>query len=957
MRVYDLLEVLFVPGDVVEVRALSKRGRSSNIGVANRIRHFSYPKDTKALKAFVQNASTRMTEGTWALHGVYISVNPRSELKPDSQGSKARDVKYVGTLFIDLDVFGSSAENIYLSVEGIRVQPTKEWAVRNKDIAKEFLERLAVNIYQRLRDLDMAPVIIADSGFGLHFFFKLNPPIAREEGLPPLEAQRNMEEQYRAAFKVMKTIILGILEDVVDVEGADGKKFLEAVIDDNVADVARVARLPGIPNSKLAYQVQNNELIFDPEALMETRVLFLHTERNELFDHNGLEVDPLDTEWLLKEYTKSRKAKNAGRIRAAGAVSSISNLDEEWKAAAERAGLQDVLLEAREKGLAFVEVEDDDTLKALKKKILRIYPPEGIRHDFFLRFPSFLLLRGLGPQTVMKAFDMALRDAAALGWESEAEVKDRIRTTVDAIVNFIRWRNGEEITPIPAGWRGLFFEDEEGNRLNPRWTPLKERLNSLPEELKKELEIGDIADERGLHRHVTSTIASLAILVKSIVRGASSGAADESDGALKELREKFNPPEAKSIHEEVLYGVAKIFLRKEVDEDAIVPLWEHLYEFYGKMLNPASEQSPLEGIIKLREETSTRPSNTVLVFKFKNGRREAINLDRLKWYLLAIKEGTPVLSDGKNMKKPPVKMFAGLNEAFRIAGKPLFIEREEIIEKLTRAFNEHNQWLFEARYSREVSKIMYGYYAIVYRALESAIARAVAWAEFEVSSSLERAVAQVFEILLRAGLMISKSVTEVSNYDVTLVPEKGKLVIPRQVLLSLFKEAKEVIGNVKFEEVHKALVEVFQAGELYVYGSDFRNKDVAYVVPLKKLMEVGKMFLTNSDGFFNVFESEARLAEEEYRKMKEQAVDRGFKMLLEYGELRFEEVKFSVNDSVTAREVWEAIHTVARRLGHKIVVNGDYMRLALPEEVEEVEVIEVGKVPDSNNADIRGGAE
>lgn len=107
MKLDEILETLFVPGDVVEVRALSKRGRSS-IGVANRIRHFSYPKDIKALKAFVQNASTRMTEGTWALHRVYISVNPRSELKPDSQGSKARDVKHVGTLFIDLDVFGSS---------------------------------------------------------------------------------------------------------------------------------------------------------------------------------------------------------------------------------------------------------------------------------------------------------------------------------------------------------------------------------------------------------------------------------------------------------------------------------------------------------------------------------------------------------------------------------------------------------------------------------------------------------------------------------------------------------------------------------------------------------------------------------------------------------------------------------------------------------------------------------
>ncbi|WP_148882931.1 hypothetical protein [Thermococcus aciditolerans] len=939
-----LLERMFIPGDVIEIRVLSLRGgKARGISTANRIKHFRYPHDVDAMVRFLENAKRRIERGTWAAHGVYFSVNPREEVKKDSVGSKATDVRYGSTLFIDFDVFkkGSESSDVWLVVEEVRVKPSKEWAVRNKETAKRFLELLAVNVYHLLVERGMAPAIITDSGFGIHMFFRLNPLIVRNEELPnPLEQQRDFENKYREVFEAVKSVLIDVLEEVVTVE-AEGQKVEETkviaeIIDNAVADVARITRVPGIPNSKLAYSVEDGEITFDPSRLVETRVLFYDIEENELFGHNGLENDPLDVEWLLREYQKAKGMKKPKGIREAQPSNTDTPiLDAVWQQMFEKYDFSSAI--SRAQGLGLVEIEDENTVRTLAKTLLRIYPPEGMRHNFFLQFPSFFLLRGLGPKTVVKIFALALREAIAFGWDEEKEVKDRAAATVEAVVNFISWKLGEEFTKPPAGWRSVIFEnpeERENPRLRSEWRAIRERLAQMPEDLRQGLGIRAVTGEQGLRRHILKTLASLGMLIRSAIEGSEGGRSKRKKTAKSPDRDKarIKPKilhnfEPRDIHDKVLHKLAEVYSPEEVDrKDEVVQVWEELEYYYRELLSPYYEKSLVLSIVKLREERGRKPSSLALAIKFKNGRRELIRLGDFKIYVLDIADtNIPVLIKNGKEKSPNLRPFMGLNDVLTVLGSPLFLSPDTAIQRLTRMTDNEDRREFEGRYAGFLDDVLQGYYSLVYRTLGEVIRELAERANIEVTSELEKAAVLFLDMLARAPIVVGGDISTVDTHMVTVIPgkegyEEWKIIMPTRVLLKLFKEMKELVAGVRFENVTDVLNKVFLAEERYVRDrtEGFQGRDKAYILRLDRIKEVAEAFLPSPESFMAVILEAIEEAEALKLQKKQELVNYFLRLAEEYGGVDIEQIQTMAQDPEISREILDRIKQELTEKGYTV---------------------------------------
>ncbi|NJE42910.1 hypothetical protein [Thermococcus sp. GR6] len=950
-----LLERMFVPGDIIEVRVLSRRGgKGHNISTANRVRHFRYPDDLKAMASFIENARRRIEEGTWAAHGVYFSVNPRARLKKDSQGSGEEDVKYAPTLFVDIDVFKKKiGTEVWISVDGIRVMPTKEWAASNKETAKAFLERLAVELYSRLAELEMAPQIITDSGFGLQMFFALNPPIERSEELPPIERQRDFRERYRDAFRALKTIIADAMREFLEVEageGIDAGQFIESMVDDAVADVARVARVPEVPNSKLAYIVEDGQLKFDPEGLMETRVLFIDIEENELFRHGGLENNPLDTEALISMAKKVERVKTSSRVKATTTME-FRDIDTKMVELLEQRDFPRIMERAREQGIEFVEVEDEDTVNLLVNRILRMYPPEGIRHNFFLQFPSFFMLRGIGPRTTVEVFIKAFREAVTLGWDEEGELMDRLRALVDAVVNFLRWKLGEKFPRPPTGWRSIVFA-QEGRKVAPHWLPLRSMLAQLPEEWKERLDI-QTSGEIDVQEHVVSTIQSLNMLL-SKVRGSASrrsrtGKKQDSSNilteSLKDLRKRLNYS-PKTLHEEVLYGLASALVSEEDRREEVINLWNELLKEYERIF--LSKEGPVRSVVKLRKEKNTGPATTGLLLILNNGRRDIVDVPTQNGAVLSIEEdNVPKLLVGKEKKLPDPRPFVRLNELMSTAGVTLFLTQERVIELLALMFGM-DSLEFEAKHSKAAKLLLKGYYSLVYRSLISVIDLLKSMAVIDVSSDQEKAIRLVLDIIALTPIEAASSVSSADTMVITAVrgEDRVDLVVPLHVLIERFRELKTLAGGLKFDSVLEVLTKVFSAKELYLKASNerFLGKDKVYVIKLQRILDVARAFVPDAEGFERALISSIEEAEERYRRRINDLAQKFARALVGYGELEFERVYATTGDVATAREVFKRVRELAEEKGHIIREEENPLRLKIQEDdIEEVEYITVPK--------------
>ncbi|NJE06946.1 hypothetical protein E3E31_00040 [Thermococcus sp. M39] len=455
-----IFESFYVEGDVIELRVFQVRHNKKTYARST-AEYFVFPRDFEKLIEVANRWEQRIRSGKTPWSGVYFGVHPRKAEVLQKQAEKKEkrgyyfardeDVERFNVIYVDMDLFRDVSEDeaITLTIGDKEIILSRDWLLKHKEEAEAFKKKFAEKLVEKIEeDLGFAPFLVADSGFGLHLYFKLSQPVSDHS-------------TYVSYFNIIREYLVDLFAELLGDRG-----LAEEIIDSKVYNAQRVSRLPFSVNSKKAFVFTKEGVKFYPENLLDVEVIF--------FDESNIVKDE-QLEELIKKKEKAKSAKK--KIAANVELGDELHYKDEWERYIKKHGLEEVIKQADLSNT--FEIESKESLDTLTKHLLKFFW-KGKRNEFFLKMPAFLLTRGVGAETIIKIFDRILYLTREVLDLDEDDIGNRVNAVISTIKNYYKTKASEGHTEstkkLKFGWKSYFFKiDKE----NPPSGPLEETLKAL----------------------------------------------------------------------------------------------------------------------------------------------------------------------------------------------------------------------------------------------------------------------------------------------------------------------------------------------------------------------------------------------------------------------------------------------------------------------------------------------